>query len=175
LKAVYCIGILDFTFDDYETESEKSEVIHTVQLKNQNNKVFFKKLKYIYLEMPNFKKQETDLETRLDKWLYFIQNLENFQDIPEIFRDDIFIQAFENAEIAKYSPQELDNYETSLKNFRDNKATYDYAVDTAFDEGKIEGRMEGAVEIAIQLKQNGVAVEIIAKSTGLTKIQIDKL
>ena len=31
LKAVYCIGILDFTFDDYKTEPEKSEVVHTIK------------------------------------------------------------------------------------------------------------------------------------------------
>jgi predicted transposase/invertase (TIGR01784 family) len=49
LNAVYCIGILDFTFDDYESEPERSEVVHTVQLKDQNNKLFFDKLKYVYL------------------------------------------------------------------------------------------------------------------------------
>ena len=30
LTAIYCIGILDFTFDDYETEPEKSEYLHTI-------------------------------------------------------------------------------------------------------------------------------------------------
>jgi predicted transposase/invertase (TIGR01784 family) len=54
LKAVYCIGILDFTFDDYETEREKSEVVHTIKLKNQHGNTFYDKLTYIYLEMPNF-------------------------------------------------------------------------------------------------------------------------
>ena len=44
LNAVYCIGILDFTFDDYEQEPEKSEVVHTVKLKNQNGKIFYDKL-----------------------------------------------------------------------------------------------------------------------------------
>ena len=39
LTAVYCIGILDFTFDDYETEIERSEYLHTIKLKNQNGKV----------------------------------------------------------------------------------------------------------------------------------------
>src|ERR1700712_775763 len=38
LKAVYCIGILDFTFDDYDIESEKGDVVHTIKLKNQNGK-----------------------------------------------------------------------------------------------------------------------------------------
>ena len=66
LKAVYCIGILDFTFTDYERETEKSEFLHTIKLKDQNCKVFYDKLTYVYLEMPNFIKTESELETRLD-------------------------------------------------------------------------------------------------------------
>lgn len=65
LKAVYCIGILDFTFDDYKTEPEKSEVVHTIKLKNQNGKIFYDKLTFIYLEMPNFKQNENQLKTRI--------------------------------------------------------------------------------------------------------------
>jgi len=52
LSAVYCVGILDFTFDDYDNEPEKSEFIHTIQLKNQFGKTFYEKLTYIYIEMP---------------------------------------------------------------------------------------------------------------------------
>ncbi len=171
LKAVYCIGILDFTFDDYDNEPEKSEVIHTVQLKDQHNKPFFEKLKYVYLEMPNFKKTEQELQTRLDEWLYFIKNLEDFQSIPAIFEDEIFIQAFEKAEIAKYSEREFNEYQQSLKYFRDNNATFDYAIETAFDEGK----MERSIEIAKTLKANGVSSDIISKSTGLSESQIEGL
>ncbi len=69
----YCIGILDFTFDDYESEPEKSEVVHSIKLKNQNNVVFYDKLTYIYLEMPNFKLQENQLTTRLDQWLFLLK------------------------------------------------------------------------------------------------------
>jgi predicted transposase/invertase (TIGR01784 family) len=167
LKAVYCIGILDFTFDDYESEPEKSEVVHTIQLKNQNNKVFYEKLSYIYLEMPNFKLGENELKTRLDKWLYFIKYLEDFQTIPHIFTDEIFAQAFEKAELAQFAPNELEKYENSLKVYRDLKGV----IDTAFDEGK----MEGKVEVAKALKESGVPIEIISKSTGLSVSEIDKL
>ena len=90
LKAVYCIGILDFTFDDYENKPEKSEVIHSIKLKNQNGKTFYDKLTYIYLEMPNFKKTESNLKSRIDQWLYFIKYLEDFQTIPAIFNDEVF-------------------------------------------------------------------------------------
>ena len=179
LKAVYCIGILDFTFDDYENEPEKSEVIHTIKLKNQNGKTFYDKLTYIYLEMPNFNKSEADLKTRIEKWLYFIKHLEDFQTIPNIFNDDIFSKAFEKAEISKFEPNELDNYQSSLKIFRDNKAVFDYAKDTAYDEGKlegkIEGKLEGKLETAKSLKKLGVSIEIIIEATGLSKEEIEKL
>lgn len=167
LKAVYCVGILDFTFDDYKNEPEKSDVVHTIKLKNQNGKTFYDKLTYIYLEMPNFKQAENELKSRLDKWLYFIKHLEDFQTIPSIFIDTIFTQAFEKAELAKFDQSELDRYENSLKSYRDLKGV----IDTAFDEGKIEGK----IEVAKSLKQNGISIDIIALTTGLTKEEIENL
>lgn len=167
LKAVYCIGILDFTFDDYENEPERSGVVHTIKLKNQNGKIFYNKLTYIYLEMPNFKQTEDELNTRLDKWLYFIKHLEDFQTIPTIFKDEVFIQAFEKAELAKFGQAELDNYENSLKTYRDLKGV----IDTAFGEGKVEGK----IEMARLMKSDKEPIDKIMKYTGLSKDEIDKL
>ena len=163
LKAVFCIGILDFTFDDYENEPEKSEVVHTIKLKNQNGKTFYDKLTYIYLEMPNFELTESNLHSRLDKWLFFIKHLEDFQTMPAIFVDEIFTQAFEKAEIANFGQSELDSYENSLKIYRDLKGV----INTAFEDGKIE--------VARNLKNKGLATELIFEVTGLPKEIIDKL
>lgn len=171
LKAVYCIGILDFKFGDYESEQEKSEFVHSIKLKNQNGKVFYEKLTYIYLEMPNFNRSESDLSTRLDKWLYFIKHLEDFQTIPTIFRDEVFTQAFEKAELAKYGQADLDNYENSLKTYRDLKGV----IDTAFDEGKLEGKLERSIEVAKSAKQIGLSTADIMKLTGLSESEINKL
>ena len=167
LKAIYCVGILDFTFNDYENEPEKSEVVHTIKLKNQHGLTFYDKLTYIYLEMPNFKQTEAALKTRLDKWLYFIKHLEDFQTIPAIFIDDVFTQAFEKAELANFNQAELEHYENSLKTYRDLKGI----IDTAFDEGKLEAKME----IAKSAKQMGLSTADIIKLTGLSEREIDKL
>ena len=167
LTAVYCIGILDFTFDDYETETERVEYLHTIKLKNQHGKVFYDKLTYVYVEMPNFLKTETELENRLDKWLYFIKHLEDFQNIPTIFSDDVFEQAFEQAELSKLDQTDLDIYESSLKVYRDLKNT----IDTAFDDGKIERN----VEFAKMMKIEGETQYKIKRYTGLTDDEINRL
>ena len=175
LKAVYCIGILDFTFDDYESEPEKSEVVHTIKLKNQNGKTFYDKLTYIYLEMPNFKMEEADLKSRLDKWLYFIKHLEDFQTIPTIFKDEVFTQAFEKAELARFNDQEMDSYEYSLKIFRDNKNTYDYAVQTGKQVAYDQGLVDGEVRLIKKLKEKGLSTKEIADLTGFSESEIEQL
>ena len=183
LNAVFCIGILDFTFNDYESEPEKSEVVHTIKLKNQHGNTFYEKLTYIYIEMPNFNKLEDNLSSRLDKWLFFIKNLEDFQSIPSIFSDEIFEKAFEKAELAKFGQEEMDKYESSLKLYRDLKGV----IDTAFIDGRSEGKIEGLEEgrqaglqegkynMAKLLKDNGVQIQLIIQTTGLTREEIDLL
>lgn len=161
------MGILDFVFEEDKTTSENAEVIHTVQLKDQNHKLFYDKLKFVYLEMPHFVKKEQELVTRLDRWLYFIKHLEDFQTIPDIFKDEVFIQAFEKAEIAKYSEEELWDYQQSLKVYRDLKNV----IDTAFDEGK-DLR---TAEFARMMRDNGEPIDKIVKYTGLTEAQIENL
>ena len=175
MKAVYCIGILDFTFDNQKFDPETSEFKHTIKLKNQNGKTFYEKLTFIYFEMPNFHKGETELETRLDKWLYFIKYLEDFQTIPQSIADEVFKQAFEKAELANLGAVEMDNYEKSLKIFRDLNGAFDTAFSDGKSEGKIEGKLEGKIEIAKSLKDMGVLTATIIASTGLTKEEIEKL
>lgn len=72
LKPVYTVGILDFIFDDHKNEDE---LLHMVELKNQRCEVFYDKLKFIYIELPRFKKSQNELETQFDKWLYVFRHL----------------------------------------------------------------------------------------------------
>jgi len=172
LKAVYCIGVLDFTFNDYDSEAEKGEVVHTIKLKNQHGKTFYNKLTYIYLEMPNFEKVEDELVTRLDKWLFFIKHLEDFQSIPAIFRGEVvFEQAFEKAELAKFNQEEADSYENSLKIYRDLKGV----IDTAALDGEVRGELRKAIATARKMLAKGFDKQTIHELTDLPMREIEKL
>ena len=170
LKAVYCIGILDFTFDDYENEADKHEVIHNIKLKNQHGKTFYEKLTYIYLEMPNFNKTDDQLDTRLDQWLYFLKHLEDFTVIPQLFKDSIFEQAFEKASIATLTYQELEKYEGSLKVYRDWKNV----MDTAFDNGVILGNADGYSKGIEEGIEQGITEGVLKEKNNIARILISK-
>jgi predicted transposase/invertase (TIGR01784 family) len=135
LSEIYTVGILDFVFS--EDEHEKM-VRHEVKLKDQNCKVFYDKLTFIYLEMPHFSKTEEELDTTYDKWLYVLKYLPELEKRPKKLQEKIFDKLFKAAEIAKFSPAELVEYQDSLKQYRDLKNV----IDTAFDEGGMKEKIE---------------------------------
>ncbi len=168
LEPVYTVGILDFIFDDHKLEDE---LLHIVELKNQNCEVFYDKLKFIYIELPKFKKKEEELDTQFDKWLFVFKHLSGLQDRPKKLQDKIFERLFEAAEIAKFTPEEREAYEESLKNYRDLKNV----VDTSREEGYQEGLDKRNIEIAKNMKNDGEPIEKIVKYTGLSEEEISKL
>ena len=146
LEAVYCVGLLGFEF---EKENVGKEYINNVQFKNQNNKVFYDKLTFIFIELPKYNKKENELETHFDKWLYFLKNLESCDKIPDILKEEIFEEAFKVAEIANFTPKEISEYEESLKIYRDNNNVIETAKAEGKEEGREEGREEGETKKAI--------------------------
>jgi predicted transposase/invertase (TIGR01784 family) len=178
LKAVYTIAILDFVFEADKNEPHKYR--YDVKLSDiVTKKVFYDKLTFIYLEMPKFNKTIDELENRFDKWLYVIKNLNRLDRVPDKLKEQIFEKLFEIAEIAKFTPQQVQSYEDSLKYYRDLKNS----LDTARDEGIAEG-MEKGVEIGLQKGIEKIAIEMIKENetdekihrfTGLSLQQIKEL
>ncbi len=138
LKAVYVIAILDFVFDEDKMNANKFR--YDVKLTDiETKKVFYDKLTFIYLEMPKFKKDITELNTRFEKWLFVIKNLSRLNNIPDELRERIFEKVFKTAEIARFTKSQLIDYEFSLKDFRDLQNS----IDTAKEEGMQKGMQEG--------------------------------
>ena len=166
LKAVYTIGILDFVFE--EDKEEQDKYYYKVKLKEtETNKVFYDKLTFIYLEMPKFKKEESQLETHFDKWLYVLKNLHKLEEVPEKLRDRVFEKLFKSAEIAKFTPQMIGEYEDSLKYYRDMKNILDTAKEEGIEEGRAEGRVEGLQEAYEKLIENGFSEKEAKRILGL--------
>ena len=116
-----------------------------------------------------------------------------------LLTDKVFDRLFEEAEIAKFTPQEMREYEASKMAYRDIKNS----IDTAKQEGIAEGMEKGmelgiekgmkkgmekglekgmkkgmnqkALDIARNMLADGVDINLIMKYSGLTQEQIEKL
>lgn len=173
LSPVYVVGILNFEMD--ETMERADKVMTRVKLKDDENRDFSNKLNFIFLEMPKFRKVETELETLMDKWLYVIKNLYQLESKPASLTEGIFRKLFDVAEIAAFTKEERYDYEESLKNFRDLYNTISTAEKKGRAEGRAEGEKEERLRNAKNFKQLGVDLETIAKATGLSVEEIEKL
>ena len=185
LKGVYTIGILNFCFD----KEREGNYYHEVKLMDTTTKeVFYDKLVFIYLEMPKFTKQENELESLFDKWLYVIRNLAALMERPRVLQEKVFTHLFEAAEIAKFSRVERYEYEESLKAYRDwfsvmttaelrgeergEERGFKKGEEKGLKEGLEKGRLEEWLRNARGLKARGVDADIIAQVTGLSEDDI---
>ena len=133
------------------------------------------------------------METLYDKWLYALKNLYKLTQRPKALCDKVFDRLFEEAEIAKFTPQEQREYEASKMAYRDIKNS----IDTAKREGKEEGLAEGmekglaegmekglaegmekgmnqrSLEIARKMLANGMDTATVMEITGLSEEQLN--
>ncbi|ALG68632.1 Rpn family recombination-promoting nuclease/putative transposase [Beggiatoa leptomitoformis] len=194
LSTVYFIGILDCIIEE---PNDSTQFRQEVSLKDQDGKIFYDKLHFCFLQMPLFNKSADELANHFEKWVYFLKNLSNFEEIPRILNEAVFQKAFEIAELSNLKPRQAQQYQKSLMNYWSNKAV----LDTAFAEGKEEGLAEGLAEgeakgkaeglaegeakgkaegelkakltIARQLKAQGLSLDVIMQVTGLSQQQIE--
>ena len=104
-----------------------------------------------------------------------MKNLTELNKLPGNFQERVF----ELAEIAKFSRDERDVYEGSLKHYRDNKNTFDTTQEKAEEKGREEGMEigieKGMEKTALNSIKAGLDNDTISKITSLTTEQIETL
>lgn len=172
LLPVYFVAILDFQYDEKE---EEQKFRRDVCLKDQDGEIFYDKLHFKFLQMPLFNKQEHELETHFDKWIYFLKHLEDFDHIPVILNEPIFQKGFEIAEVSHLNSDQYDDYLKSILEYNEVTAV----AETAFDNGKVAGIEQGQRIAKIQTAQKmlsaGLDIPLIASMTDLSIDEIQSL
>lgn len=178
LEHVYTVALLNF---DLEEEAfDKNDINHDVGLLDKKTfKVFNDKLSFKYVEIAKFNKTEEELDTLYDKWLYVLKNLSRLDKRPAALKEKVFTKLFEEAEIAKFTPTELKEYEDSLKAYRDVKNSIDSALEKGREEGMAEGVAKGMEKekqsTARRLLSMGLSEEQVSTATELPLEEIQKL
>ena len=156
LEHVYTVALLNF---DLEEEAfDKNDINHDVGLLDKKTfKVFNDKLSFKYVEIAKFNKTEEELDTLYDKWLYVLKNLSRLDERPAALKEKVFTKLFEEAEIAKFTPTELKEYEDSLKAYRDVKNSIDTALEKGREEGMAKGLEKGMAKGLEKGREEGMA------------------
>lgn len=171
LKHVYAIGILDFSFKEDAPDPKKYRYDAKIT-ELETGEVFYDKLTFTYLSMEKFKKELDELETKFEKWLYVIKNLNKLDRIPDKLIEGIFLDFFEKAEISKLKEDEYKEYQASLNAYRDIKNSVDWAEKKGFEQGIDVGETSKTVKVVLKMYERGHSVEEISE---VTELKIEKV
>ena len=140
LKKVYFIGILNF--DMFENQNFISR--HLI-INQETTKQDIDDFEFTFIELSKFNKKLNELDTTLDKWIYFIKNASNFDMIPAEYKDiEEFKNAFDIATQTKWNKDEMRLYEyMGLRAYDEINA-----LETATRKGIEKGENKKAIEIA---------------------------
>lgn len=175
LKAVYGVFFMNFKLEDMPHKLRTDIVLADRNTHEQ----FTDKLRFIFIELPSFLKEEEECNTDFERWIYILKNMETLKRLPFKARKAVFEKLEKIVDIASLSKEERIKYDESIKVYRDNLAVLEFAENKGRTEGRKEGRAEGEKEkgtaIASNLKQMGMSIENIQKATGLSIEEIEKL
>ncbi len=151
------LNVVSFQFFDAFADSPNYR--HTVQLKNQEQRVYFDQQTITLIEVAKFLKKAKDFandNSRLAQWLRAIDTLNREADFSEFANDPVFKVLQNEVKLCNFSSRYLMHVDMS---------DFDRAV----------AKREEKEEIAKGLLKDGVPMEIIVRNTGLSEEAIRKL
>lgn len=188
LNQVIFLGFLNFELFKETTDYATRHLI----LEENTNGHYFKDFELNFVELPKFTVELDQLKNIKEKWIYFVKNAGDMTMIPKELEAPLELkEAFEAANQMTWSKEELDAYDTRGMLIQDERGRVEYAheegLKSGFEkgeksglekgkkEGLDEGLKKGKVEMAKTLKENGVDISLIVKSSGLSIEEIEKL
>ncbi|WP_168464810.1 Rpn family recombination-promoting nuclease/putative transposase [Wolbachia endosymbiont of Ctenocephalides felis wCfeT] len=195
LQKVYFIAISNcnlFPQDVYYISTHNIRDIKT-------NGHYLKDFQFVFVELPKFPKSKVDqLETTIERWCFFFRYAAETtdEDLKKIAEQEPIIKlAYDELDKSRWKEKDLVAYEERDMNVEKEEAILEQRLDDATEKGKKEGREEGReegiqigeergiqigeergkVEVAKTMLADNVDVNTIAKFTGLSPDEIEKL
>ena len=195
LKPVYFIGVLNF-----KTKSNSNYLSRHLILDAETHEQHISDFEFCLIELPKFTKHESELQSVVDKWIFFLKYLGSKggedKDFASIFADEP--QLLKALEIARYhslNKAELSAYEAREKHRLIAAENVHTARAEGHAEGKEEGHAEGRAEghaegkaegeqigmrkglqiAAKTLAKNGFSVDAIARELQIDPAEVQQL
>ena len=163
LRPVIALNITDF-----EMFSNQSEVISRFAFKETKRLFDYpdSEVELVFIELPKFKKELSELTTLTDKWIYFLRNANYLETIPDTMVAVPEIErAFQIANDRNLSQKELDELEKQVFWLEDHKRAIELAIQQGIKEGMAEVKKQ-RIERAIQQGNSELILRQITRLIG---------
>ena len=155
------LHVVSFQFFDAFKESPNYR--HKVQLRNQEQRVFFERQTVTLIEVNKFLRQKDVFasdNSRIAQWLRAIDTLNREADFSEFAADPVFKVLQNEVKLCNFSARYM--ISTMMRDVE--QASWEYS-----------GGLKKAREIAKNLLEQGVSIDVIKKSTKLSEEEIREL
>ena len=179
LNQVIFIGILDFNSFDGDNYLTRHLILNKETLKQE-----LRDLEFNFIELRKFNKKEDELESIVEKWIYFIKNAGNLAMIPKSAEEIPELkEAYTQATMHTWSAKELEVYEYwQIRDATDKvvmerqfEKGIEQGIEKGIEKGIEQGIEQGIEKVAINMKLAGIEFDIIMRATGLTRDEIVEL
>lgn len=172
LQPVYSLSLVNDVFEnDIEDFYHYYRLVH-----EEHTEKVIDGLHLVFVELPKFKPHSISEKKMQVLWLRFLTEInEDTKEVPEELIENAEVkQAIEIVEESAYTDEELAQYDKFWDAIRVEQAFVDEA-EIRYGIGIKKGVKDAHLETARNMKADGMAVELIAKYTGLTTEEIEGL
>jgi len=155
LKPTYFVGILDFNYFE-----SKGYLSHHIIVNGETHEHKLKDIQFTFIELEKFSLKVNELNTLIEKWVFFIKNAEDLDVIPDNVDDEGLREAYKDADRHSWKKEELIAYDNASIAEQDVRGKMKFVVD------------KRNKEIIESCFEENMSVEMIIRITKLSKEQI---
>ena len=167
INQVIMVNILDYNFldvDDYISET-------AIVLDKHRDYEVLTGLKWYFIELPKFRKQNPDMNEKINQWLAFLDDYDKEAMKVAEEKNEILVKARIQM---KYLTGEAE-----LRRLADLREKWEMdrisGINYATRVGREEGAKEKGIEIAKEMLKKGLSVELVCEITKLTKEEVEEI
>ena len=174
INAVYMVAFVNF-----HMEGLGDQFRYDIGLADMaTGKPFSGKERFIFLQLPCFKKEADECKNDFARWIYVLKNMETLNRMPWAAKNSVFRKLAEVAEVSNLSKEDRIKYDAALRHYRDTLNAMQGAEDKGLKKGlaigeeKLERQKR---EFAKKLMIMGCSYKMIMEVTGLSEEEMTKL
>lgn len=171
LRPVYIISLICGRLREPEFQGNEN-VLNWFRMYDIEHKVVAPNgINIIFVSLKDVPNSYEDCKDLFEQYCLLIKTIGEETKNPSEIAGGQFENILKAAEVESLPPEERIEYEKKVMNYYD----YVLGLEQKFKDGKAEGAAEQNKSVAKALLENGVSIEIVSKSTGLSEAQLAAL